>query len=230
MSSIEEIIQTYNSVVRVVDKKAMEQNTRAYGGFVRTTKGMLQEHITEEIIKLAWRNIGGAERRLDINSKKIRIPIQETYIEHLESEAVRKHIQENISDYFYGLSVDKHVFIDRRFVMGIECKAYTENAMMKRILVDFHLLKTLHKEISCHLFQLESQLGGDYSELPETTYGSYSTHSIMSYFEDVDLNIFTFLKGERNVDNPIHKSFKPLEYSVIEKAVELLKNYLNGYV
>jgi len=102
--------------------------------------------------------------------------------------------------------------------------------MIKRILVDFHLLKIIYPNISCYLFQLESQLGGDYSNLPETVYGSTSTHSIMSYFEDVDLNIFTFLKGERNIDNPIHKTFKPLEASIINKAVDFLRNDLKKYL
>ena len=72
--------------------------------------------------------------------------------------------------------------------------------MLKRILVDFHLLKTLYPHLTCCLFQLESQLGGDYADLPETPFGSRATHSIMSYFDDVDLHIVTFLKGERKVD------------------------------
>ncbi|GHU23515.1 hypothetical protein FACS1894172_12930 [Spirochaetia bacterium] len=230
MSSIAEIIQTYDSVVKVVDTDASEQTDRAYGGMVRSVKGKLQEHITEEIVRVAWQNLGGAENRLVINSSKIHIPIQDEYIEHLVSEGVRKHIKANIKDYFYGLSVDKHIFIDNKFVMGIECKAYTENAMIKRILVDFHLLRTLYPNISCHLFQLESQLGGDYSTLPETVYGSCSTHSIMSYFEDVDLNIFTFLKGERNIEMPIHKYFKPLKKEIIKKAVEMMESYLKEFV
>ena len=33
--------------------------------------------------------------------------------------------------------------------------------MIKRILIDFHLLKTIFPNISCYLFQLESQLGGE---------------------------------------------------------------------
>ncbi|MDR2793698.1 MAG: hypothetical protein LBB61_08555 [Treponema sp.] len=197
METIDEIMQTYNSVGKVVDNNASYQIDRVYGGVVRAVKGKLQEHITESIIRRAWYGIEGKESRLAINSKKIRIPIQETYIQHLEDEGVRKYIRANINDYSYGLSVDKHVFIDRRLVMGIECKAYTENAMIKRMLVDFYLLKTIYPNILCRLFQLESRLGGDYSSLPETVYGSASTHSIMSYFEDVDLNIFTFLKGER---------------------------------
>jgi hypothetical protein len=230
MSSIEEIIQTYNEVVKVVDTDAVEQTKRAYGGVVRAVKGKLQEHITQEIIKTAWQNLGGTEDRVEINSKKIPIPIRESYIEHITDKKIREYIRKNIEKYFYGLSVDKHVFIDSKFVMGIECKAYTENAMIKRILIDFHLLKMVYPNISCFLFQLESQLGGDYSKLPKTVYGSYSTHSIMSYFEDVDLNIFTFLQGERNIEKPIHKIFKPLEYSVVEKAAKLLENHLKKYL
>lgn len=114
--------------------------------------------------------------------------------------------------------------------MGIECKAYTENAMLKRILVDFHLLKTLHPNISCYLFQLESQLGGDYSALPETLLGSKSTHSIMSYFESVNLNIVTLLKGERDINQPIHKNFKPLEEENLNKTIKLMENELKVYL
>jgi len=49
-------------------------------------------------------------------------------------------------------------------IMGIECKAYTENAMLKRILVDFTLLKSIVPKANCVLLQLESQLTGDYSK------------------------------------------------------------------
>ncbi len=52
----------------------------------------------------------------------------------------------------------------------------------------------------------------------------------MSYFEDVELNIYTFLKGERDIKNPIHKHFKPLEKNVLEKAIKLLENDLKRYL
>ena len=82
------------------------------------------------------------------------------------------------------------------------------------------------------MFQLESQLGGDYCELKEITFGSKPTHTLMSYFPEVKLNIVTFLKGERKVDEPIHKEeyFKPLEKIQIEKAVSLLANDLRKYL
>jgi hypothetical protein len=193
-------------------------------------KGGLQEYITEEIVKIAWQNLGGEANRLDINSRKICIPIQQSYIDRIKDKKVQEYIQNNVKDYVYRLSVDKHIYIDDDFVMGIECKAYAENAMIKRILIDFHLLKMIHPQISCFLFQLESQLCGDYSELPETVYGSISTHSIMSYFENVDLHIVTLLKGERDIKKPIHKFFKPLKHGNVEKAVELLESYLKRFV
>lgn len=230
---IEEIINYYNSVVRVIDKEAREldeDNERAYGGVVRVVKGKLQEFITEEIIKLAWEELNGNKNRIEINSNKIKIPILSEYIEKIKIKQVRDYILLNKKDYYYGLSVDKHIFIDGKFVSGIECKAFTENAMIKRILVDFHLLKTQFPNISCYLFQLESQLTGDYSQLNPITYGSKSTHSIMSYFPDVELNIFTFLKGERDINKPIHKYFKSLEYNSVKNALNLLKQDLRQYL
>lgn len=231
-SRIKEIITTYQSVVKVVDNDANVAEDRAYGGVVRSVKGKLQEHITEEIIQIAWDRIGGESSRLVINSKKQRVPIKKDYVKKIEDAEIKKYILSNISDYYYGLSIDKQVFIDDKFVIGIECKAYTENAMIKRILVDFSLLKTVFPEISCYLFQLESQLGGDYADLNQITFGSKSTHTLMSYFPTVKLNVFTFLSGERKVERPIHKTeyFKPLEKEQVFKAISLLATDLKKYL
>jgi hypothetical protein len=75
METVNDIIQTYNSVVKVIDTDASDQSDRAYGGVVRSVKGKLQEHITESIIRLAWNDLGGIASRMEINSKKIHIPI-----------------------------------------------------------------------------------------------------------------------------------------------------------
>ena len=148
----------------------------------------------------------------------------------MKNTEVKNYILDNIESYYYGLSVDKHIFIDGKFVAWIECKAYTENAMLKSIMVDFWMLKKFYPNLYCFLFQLESQLGGDFSELNNITYGSKPSHSIMSYFPEVDLNIFTFLKGERKIDKPIHKYFKELKIEQFEKAVDLLENYLKKFL
>lgn len=229
---INDIIQTYESIVKVMDQKAKDSEDRAYGGVLRSVKGKLQEYITQEIIEVSWEYVGGKKEDIKINSEKIKIPIQLEYIHQLKDEKIKQYILNNIDNYFYSLSVDKQVFIRDEFVLGIECKAYTENAMLKRILVDFMLLKTKFPELKCYLFQLESQLGGDYSELKDVIYGSEPTHTLMSYFPNVNLKIFTFLKGERKVDEPIHqpKFYKPLETKVILQAIELLSEDLRKYV
>ena len=96
----------------------------------------------------------------EINSQKIPIPIKHEYLDKIKELQVQKHIRDNIVDYVYQLSVDKHIFIDGKFVIGIECKAYAENAMIKRILIDFELLRTQYPDLSCYLFQLEASLAG----------------------------------------------------------------------
>ena len=85
MYSVKDIIQDYNSVVKVIDKDASKQNSRAYGGVIRSVKGKLQEHITEEIIKIAWNNLNGNQNRLEINSEKIKLPIKESYIKNIKN-------------------------------------------------------------------------------------------------------------------------------------------------
>ena len=229
-NKIKEIIKEYETVIKNVDENARNTHDREYGGVLRSAKGKFQERITEEIIKLAWHSIGGKDERLKIDSKKFRIPIMNDYINDLQDKEIKEHISKNEDDYSYKLSVDKHVFIDGIFVLGIECKSYTENAMLKRILVDFKLLKTIFPDLKCYLFQLESQLGGDFANLPEKTFGSSATHTLLSYFKDIDLNVFTFLEGERLVRRPIHKYFKRLSETQVKKAVEIITCELRNFV
>ena len=129
--------------------------------------------------------------------------------------------------------VDVHVFVDNAFIMGVECKSYAENAMIKRILVDFRLLKSLLPALICCLLQLESQLGGDYSDpSANPNMGSRSTHTLMSYFPEVDLNIMTLLDGERNINRPIHRPdhFKELRPERLERVINQFKALLTPYI
>ena len=230
-NEIKKIVTMYHNALTTVDSDALNDNSRAYGGHIRSVKGTLQENITHKIIEIAWADLGGDKERLEINSNKHEIPIRDEYISSIKNEEVRQHLLNNKSAYCYKLSVDKQILIDAQFVIGIECKSYTENAMLKRILMDFSLLKTIYPDISCYLFQLESQLGGDYSELRDITYGSAPTHTLISYSQ-VNLNIVTFLKGERNIKKPIHKPlyFKPLREREILAAVRLLQKDLTSYL
>jgi len=229
--SVDEILKAYEILVKGIEADANNDEERAFGGIVRAGKGKLVESIARHMVEIAWERIGGKSERLSFEKRTFKIPINRPYIEKLKHKEVRDYIYKNISDYYYGLKTDVHVSIDNNMVMGIECKAYTENAMLKRIMVDFTLLKNVVPNISCVLLQLESQLTGDYSEPKKRIiYGSHSSHTIMSYF-DVNLNIITLLEGERKVDEPIHNSkhYKELKKDVLEIGITTVSDLLKQY-
>ena len=225
---LREIINSYEALVKGVDKKAANSQNRAYGGIVRSEKGKLLENMAKELVKLAWKDLGKKESRLKIIGTRILIPIKEDYVEKIDLKPVKELIEKNIKDYVYPYKPDVLVSIDDEPILEIECKAYTENAMLKRILVDCTLLKKKYPRMKFILLQLESQLGGYYSTLKFTQLGSTSTHTLLSYF-DVDLSIITLLKDERRVDRPIHKKefFKPLTNERLKVAIEEIKKTLS---
>ena len=232
---LEGIIKAYNYLVKGIDYKAVSQlgddNARAYGGIIRAGKGKLVESMARELIELAWDELGGDSNRLSFEKKTMKLPLKEGYIERIKNPDVKEFIKKNIDKFYYNLKTDVHVRIDEKLIMGIECKTYTENAMLKRVLVDFTFLNLLFPDIKNILIQLESQLGGDYSEInKEITCGSYPTHTIMSYF-GLDLIIVTLLEGDRKVDRPIHKEeyFKELKKENLERALKLFKEILSEY-
>jgi len=110
-----------------------------HGGRLRALKGQLVEHICEECVKYAWSSMGGDLNRPSIGRKMY-------YFWDNEGNK-------------YGLSQDKQVYIDRNFVLSIECKAYAELAMYKRVIVDCYIMHSAFPELKFCLFLLESQLG-----------------------------------------------------------------------
>ena len=224
----EELIRSYNLLVGGIEEQAVDDD-RAYGGVIRAAKGKLVEEMTPHIIRLAWQNCGGEAGRLSIGDvKTYPIHIQQTYIDRLDND-VKAHINEHKDKYFYRAKVDRHIFVDHKFVMGVECKTYTESAMLKRILVDFRLSRSQHPSLICCLLQLESQLGGDHGKpLAKTQMGSTSSHTLMSHFPDVKLNIITLLEGERKVAQPIHQPeyFKELLPESLDRAIDRFSELL----
>ena len=202
-------------------------------GSIRSAKGKLVEDLTQRIVQLAWEEAGGDAGALSFGDvKSYPMAIQEDYIARQPPE-VAAYINALRSRDLYQARVDRHIFVDGELVMGIECKSYAENAMLKRILVDFWLLKFQHPNIVCCLLQLESQLGGGYANpLADPQLGSPSTHTLMSYFSEVDLNIITLLEGERKIDRPIHRTeyFKELNPEILEHAIEGFARLLEPYV
>ena len=218
----QELIRSYNLLVGGIEDEALDDEDRAYGGVIRAAKGKLVEGMAPHIIRLAWAECGGQPARLSFGDvKRYQVPVQREYVDRLPAE-IRDYINSRLNQHFYRAQVDQHVFVDGEFSIGVECKSYTENAMLKRILVDFRLLKSLYPDLVCCLLQLESQLGGDYSDpLANPQLGSSSSHTLMSYFPEVDLHIITLLEGERRINQPIHQAdyFKELNPEILEHAI-----------
>lgn len=232
VDEIQEIIDAYDVLVKGINQTALNNvEGRAYGGIIRAGKGELVESIAKTLIGIAWKRLKQPENRLVVRRKEVTIKIKDEYIKKLKNEQIKNYITQNLGRYVYQYNPDVSVWVDGKFVIAIECKAYTENAMLKRILVDFTLIKQLSPNIVPVLFQLESQLGGDYSTLNTITYGSPSTHTILSNF-GIDLNIVTLLKGDRRVDRPIHKKefYKPLTRESLENAINIFKGILKEFI
>lgn len=224
------LVAAYDTLIKGIDVQAHQNLDRAYGGVVRAGKGRLVESTTEQMVRIAWIDVlMQAEHRLEINKKKVEIGIKDSYIER-QPPVVKAYLQENKAKQVYKFGTDEQVFIDGKLVLPIECKAYTENAMLKRIIFDANLTKEAYGNTRYYLVQLESMLGGDYCELNDITYGSAASHALMSR-TDIDLTIITLLKGERDVDCPIHKAefFKDLDVGSLEKAVEIFATALEPF-
>ncbi len=225
------LIAAYEKLVKGIDSEAADSHDRAYGGIVRSGKGKLVENMAAHLVQIAWQDVLGQNAaRMEINKNKMPIGINDAYIERVSDPKVRAYVQENRKRLIYKFGTDVQVFIDGKMALPIECKAYSENAMLKRILFDAALMKEAVGINTYYLVQLESQLGGDYSELNEITYGSPATHALLSHI-DVDLKIITLLKGERKVDRPIHKEgfFKELRIKELRGAVDLFAADLMKY-
>lgn len=226
------LISAYNKLIKGIDDTATISQDRAYGGIIRAGKGKLVENMTSRLVEIAWIDVLHQNiNRLEINKKKMPIGINDAYINRILNPTVKDYVKIHRADLIYKFGTDVQVFVDKKLVLPIECKAYSENAMLKRILFDACLMKEATGTNKYYLVQLESQLGGDYSQLNEISFGSPATHALLSHI-DVELEIITLLKGERKVGKPIHKAefYKELKLESLERAVDIFAKDLERYV
>ena len=105
--------------------------------------------------------------------------------------------------------------------------------MIKRILIDFNLLKTLFPDLVFKFLQLETQLVDDHTTLSiESIIANKSTYTLMSYFPNLDLQIMPLLEGKRMMDQPIHEpqNFKEMKPNFVEHVVRHFSELLTPFV
>ena len=228
--TIDDLLNVYNLLVeniyfRVQDKK------RATGGVERSVKGSFVEAFARGLIRRAWFDLVGTINDIRVDKGSVTVSLKKDYLKRVKDREIVDYIQKNIENYSYKFKIDVPVYIKENLVMAVECKSYTENAMIKRILIDGSFVKEVSPEAEIVLFQLESQLGGDYSDIfKERKFGSTSTHTLMSYF-DYTLHILTLLEGDRDVNRPIHKRefFKSMKRETLENALSFFTFYLKKH-
>ncbi len=203
-------------------------------GQIRGAKGALVENIVEAIVALAWSELGGKANRFNIWKQTREIMIEDDYVENLTPQSVRNHVQKNRGRYICKIELDRSVEIDNNLILGIECKSYIENAMLKRTLKDFELIaKLLYPKLIFCVFQLENGLGGDYGEVSKLQqFGSETTHTLLSHTPNVSLEIITLLDGDRKSNREIHKQeyFKELPIVNVETCVRKFRDLLADFI
>lgn len=228
---IKDIIAITNQRIIGIDYVAQIEEEGTYEGIIRAAKGKLLEAFCQELVYIAWDELGGKREKIECLHKKVEIPLKRNYLDRIKVPEIKQWIMDNYADFTFPAQVDVEVWVNQELVIGIECKSYTENSMLKRILFDFALLKSQYENMKCGLIQFESSLGGDYSDIDKNiTMGSRSTHTLLS-FSDIDLEIMTLIKGERNSNQPIHKQeyFKPLTEKHTKAVVERIKKMLSEF-
>ena len=231
--TLEELIAYHDGLIDRIEKEK-KTTQRAKGGIERAIKGELVEFIARGLVERVWKDINGKNDDICTHLKgKISVSLKKDYLQNVvKDKDIENYIKGNIDKYIYKISIDVPIFIRKSLVLAIECKAFTENAMMKRILFDGFLIREKYPEAGIVLFQLESQLGGDYSQIfNPKIFGSPSTHTLMSYY-DYKLDIITLLEGERSPKKPIHKPeyFKEIKMESLKQAYQFFKLKLKPHV
>lgn len=203
------------------------------GGQIRAAKGKLVVNLLDAIVHLAWCEMSGEVNRLEVITRRVKIPIDADYVKNLTPKSTQNYIEQNREGYIYPIELDRAVMIDEQLVLGIECKSYAENAMLKRALKDFELALKLYPKLLFCLFQLENALGGDYGEPCKMDYlGSKSTYTLMSHSPKVSLEIITLLSGNRTTKKEIHQPehFKEFPVKNVEFCVRKFQRLLKPFL
>lgn len=103
------------------------------GGQIRAAKSKLVVDLLDAIVHLSWCEMGGESNRFEVVTRRVKIPIEPDYVKNLTPKSTQNYIEKNKEGYFYPIELDLAGMIDSRLVLGIECKSYAENAMLKRL-------------------------------------------------------------------------------------------------
>jgi hypothetical protein len=188
---IEKIDNFYTTTIQYVSKFSGGNNT---GGKIRQSMGDLGE----ELARLAWLEV--ARLYSDISE-----PIEPKKGEKDKKKCVNK------KGNTYEAHVDKHCYINDKFILAIESKSYLDSCYYARASSDFRLLKEYYdKNLTCAVLSIEDA----------------AKDSSKRFVEDEGWIDATFIltDGKRSSAKPIWNSnfYKKLNHDKVGKFVDFI--------
>ena len=215
-----------NQIILNAEKKVdviKKTTSRASGGIKRMAKGDLVEEIYSRIIKFCLNEkksnlkLINKMGNLPKNVKKVPIlKVSQNYINLKNLKFTKKELATGYEDKFDGFILDNQ---DIKLVL--EYKAYSENTMLKRCLVDASIAQIFDKNINYCLCLLQSHLYQN-----ERLIG-YNAHSLMDFFYQkfrVNVDILILVKEPRVVNEDIIKKKYQINYELLKNAVNYFLN------
>lgn len=214
--NINDLIADYDTTISGLFN---EQN----GGKIRGAKGRLVERLANSIVRLVWDDVLlQSHDRLQINNEKEKIYVKDSDLflqrQRLDDSA-RDRIINHFDTVYYDFGTDVHVKVDGQLAVAIECKAYTETAMLKRIIFDSMLMDEALPDATHCLFQLEAAFSDD-------------QYNVLMSHHSHNIDVLTLLDGKRNSQKPIHREafFKELTKERLITVIEYFEDVLSSFV
>ena len=215
-----------NQIILNAEKKVdviKKTTSRASGGIKRMAKGDLVEEIYSRIIKFC---LDEKKSKLKLINKMGNLPknvnkvpilkVSQNYINLKNLKFTDKELATGYEDKFDGFIIDNQ---DIKFVL--EYKAYSENTMLKRCLVDASIAQIFNKNINYCLCLLQSHLYQNQRLI------GYNAHSLMDFFYQkfkVNIDVLILVKEPRVVNEDIIKMKYQIDYELLENAVNYFLN------
>lgn len=173
--------------------------TGCTGGKMREARGSgIEEYVIRVLTKLAVElQIPLVAKKGKYDKKQLRVPT---------SDIVKEH------------QVDVHVYLNNKFIMVIECKAYLDSCYYVRACDDFNLFKKFNYDVKHVIFTLENSID------PSTKKFTDFVH------DNVCDNVFYMLDGKRSSNKPIYEREhkKDVNKKNVRNFIEYIKQHVCG--
>ena len=222
--------QIDNILLNLGDKvsKTKSKTERKSGGIKRGIKSITVEKIYSLIISHAIKEIKSKCKLVRYKD----LPLELKNFNKLNTSAFyEKEFNLNFSNEEkkkgYIDKYDGYIVNENKIVMILEYKAYLENAMLKRCLLDAVFAQTVNEKIKYCICMLETSVQQNDRDI------GYNSHSLMSFFYEkfkTKIHMLLLLDGKRGINKDITeiKFVKKVNIHKLIEAVNFFKSNLES--